>query len=98
ILYSITTEHDARWLFAAGLISLIGIATALQLLAAARNQIGARRRNGVVLAAVISGLAVFTTHFVALQGFHPGEELRYAVWPTVASFALALGSFSLAAV
>jgi len=97
ILYSITTEHDARWLLSAGLICILGLSTALHLLSAARTQVGSRRRNRVVLAALISGLAVFTTHFVALHGYHPGEALRYAVWPTVGSFILALGSFSLAA-
>ena len=97
ILYSITTEHDARWLLAAGLICITGLATAMHLLAAARQQSGSRRRNRIVLAALISGLAVFTTHFVALHGYQPGQELRYAVWPTVGSFILALGSFGLAA-
>lgn len=97
ILYSIATEHDPRWLLASGLICILGLATAMQLLATARLHTGSRRRNAVLMAAFISGLAVFTTHFVALQGYHPGEEIRYAVWPTVGSFALALGSFSLAA-
>jgi len=97
ILYSITTEHDARWLLAAGLICVLGMATALHLLAAARLQSGARRRNGIILAAFISGLAVFTTHFVALHGYQPEQEIRYAVWPTVGSFVLALSSFGLAA-
>ncbi|GLS01461.1 hypothetical protein GCM10007859_14760 [Brevundimonas denitrificans] len=97
ILYSITTEHDVRWLVAAGLICVLGMATALHLLAAARQQAGTRRRFSIVLAALISGLAVFTTHFVALHGYQPGQEIRYAVWPTVGSFALALGSFGLAA-
>jgi signal transduction histidine kinase/CheY-like chemotaxis protein len=96
ILYSITTEHDPRWLLAAGMICFFGMATTLHLLAAARQQSGSRRRNGIVLAAFISGLAVFTTHFVALHGYQPGHEVRYAVWPTVGSFALALGSFGLA--
>ncbi len=36
ILYSITTEHDARWLLAAGLICILGMATALHLLAAGK--------------------------------------------------------------
>ena len=96
ILYSITTEHDARWLLAAGLICILGMASALHLLAAARQQIGSRRRKGLVLAAFISGLAVFTTHFVALHGYQPGQEIRYAVWPTVGSFAIALSSFGFA--
>ena len=97
ILYSITTEYDVRWLLAAGLICILGMTSALHLLAAARQQTGARRRNGIILAAFISGLAVFTTHFVALHGYQPGQDIRYAVWPTVGSFAIALGSFGLAA-
>ena len=98
ILYSVTTEHDPRWLLAAGLICVLGMATAMQLLAAARLQAGHKRRNRVLLAAFISGLAVFTTHFVALQGYQPGQEIRYALWPTIGSFLLALGSFGIAAV
>ncbi len=98
ILYSVTTEHDPRWLLAAALICMLGMATAMHLLAAARLQAGHRRRNRVLLAAFISGLGVFTTHFVALQGYLPGQEIRYALWPTIGSFLLALGSFSIAAV
>jgi len=97
ILFSIATEHDGRWLLAAGLICVLGLTTAMQFLAAARLETGSRRRTAALLAAFISGLAVFTAHFVALQGYQPGEAIRYAVWPTVGSFALALGSFGLAA-
>jgi signal transduction histidine kinase/NO-binding membrane sensor protein with MHYT domain/CheY-like chemotaxis protein len=97
ILHSITIEHDAGWLLAAGLICFLGMAIGLHLLAAARKQTGSRRRGRVVLGAFISGLAVFTTHFVALHGYLPGQEIRYSVWPTVGSLLLALGSFNLAA-
>ena len=97
ILHSIATEHDARWLLVAGLICIFGLATAMQLLGTARLQTGSRRRSATLLAAFISGLAVFTTHFVALHGYQPGYEIRYAVWPTVGSFVVALGSFGLAA-
>jgi PAS domain S-box-containing protein len=97
ILFSITTEHDPRWLLAAALICVLGLFSAMNLLAAARLQAGVRRRNTILLAAFISGLAVFTTHFVALHGYQPGQEIRYAVWPTVGSFALAIGSFGIAA-
>jgi signal transduction histidine kinase/CheY-like chemotaxis protein len=96
ILYSITTEHDARWLLAAMLVCVLGVATSLNLLAAARLQIGAKRRNIIIGASLISGLAVFTTHYVGVQGYHPGAEVRFAVLPTVGSFVLALGSFAAA--
>jgi signal transduction histidine kinase/ActR/RegA family two-component response regulator len=97
ILHSITIEHDPRWMLAAVVVCFAGMAIALHLLAAAREQTGPRRRNRIVLAAFISGLAVFTTHFVALHGYQPGHDIRYAVWPTVGSLFLALGSFGLAA-
>jgi signal transduction histidine kinase/ActR/RegA family two-component response regulator len=97
ILHSITAGHDVRWLLAAGFICVVGLATALNLLVAARQQAGTRRSSGIALAALISGLAVFTTHFVALHGYQPGQEVRFAVWPTVGSLALALGSFGIAA-
>mgnify|MGYP001271242035 CR=1 FL=1 len=97
ILHSITIEHDPRWMLAAALICFVGMAVALNLLAAAREQTDLRRRNRILLAAFVSGLAVFTTHFVALHGYQPGHEIRYAVWPTVGSLFLALGSFGLAA-
>ena len=98
ILYSITTEHDYRWLLAAGVICVLGLATAIHLLVTASQLPAARRQKRIALAALISGLAVFTAHFVALNGYQPGQELRYAVWPTVGSLVLALGGFSLAAV
>ena len=97
ILYSIATEHDYRWLLIAATVCVLGLATGMQLLATARLQTGSRRRDTVLLAAIISGLAVFTTHFLALYGYQPGQEIRYAVWPTLGSFALALGSFGVAA-
>jgi len=97
ILHSTVIEHDAGWLLAAGLICFLGMAIGLHLLAAARKQTGSRRTGRVLLAAFISGLAVFTTHFVALHGYLPGQEIRYSVWPTVGSLLLALGSFNLAA-
>ena len=98
ILYSITTEHDYRWLLAAGVICVLGLTTAINLLVTAWQQTAARRQTRIALAALISGLTVFAAHFVALNGYQPGQEIRYAVWPTVGSFVLALGAFSLAAV
>ena len=97
ILHSNLIEHDAGWVLAAGLICFLGMAIGLHLLAAAWKQTDSKRWGRVMLAAFISGLAVFTTHFVALHGYLPGQDIRYAVWPTVGSLLVALGSFNLAA-
>jgi signal transduction histidine kinase/CheY-like chemotaxis protein len=96
ILHVLTVEHDFRWLLAAVLICVVGITASLNMLAIARQRVGAKRRTIIVIASLLSGLAVFTTHYIGLQGYDPGVEIRYAVWPTVGSFVIALGSFAAA--
>ncbi len=96
ILYCIAFQHDWRWTLAAGLICVFGVGTAYQLLARARGTVGARRRNTAVLAAFTGGLAVFSTHFLAMQGYDAGAEVRYAVWSTISSFFMAFASIGLA--
>lgn len=97
ILYCIALEHDWRWTLAAGLICVIGVGTALRLLGQARETAGHRRRDIALLAALVGGLAIFSTHFLAMQGYQAGGEIRYGAWLTVASLVTVLGSFTLAA-
>ncbi|MGZ9099550.1 MAG: ATP-binding protein [Brevundimonas sp.] len=96
ILHCILTEHDWRWTLAAVLVCVVGIGTALRLL----NQFGPRRRrrrrNAALLAALVGGVAIFSTHFLAMQGYRGGGEIRYDVWLTLASLVTILTCFSLA--
>ncbi|QDH73870.1 response regulator [Brevundimonas sp. M20] len=96
ILYCITFQHDWRWTLAAGLVCVFGVGTAYQLLGRARASIGIRRRNLAMLAALTGGLAVFTTHYMAMQGYDAGGDVRYDVWPTISSFFMAFASIGLA--
>ncbi len=96
VLYCIAFEHDWRWTIAAGLACVIGVGTALRLLVQAKEMSGRRRRNTSLLAAFVGGLAIFSTHFLAMQGYQPGGEIRYGVWLTIGSFATVLVSFALA--
>ena len=96
ILYCIAFQHDWRWTLAAGLVCVFGVGTAYQLLGRARASIGMRRRNLAMLAALTGGLAVFTTHYMAMQGYEAGGEVRYAVWATISSFFMAFASIGLA--
>ena len=98
ILYCIAFEHDWRWTLAAGLTCVIGIGTALRLLVQAKEMSGPRRRDTSLLAAFVAGLAIFSTHFLAMQGYQPGGEIRYGVWMTIGSFATVLVSFAVAVV
>ena len=97
ILYCIAFEHDWRWTLAAALTCVVGVGTALRLLVQAQEMAGSRRRNTSLLAAFVAGLAIFSTHFLAMQGYQPGGEIRYGVWLTVGSFATVLVSFAVAA-
>jgi signal transduction histidine kinase/ActR/RegA family two-component response regulator len=96
ILHCITLEHDWRWTLAAALVCVVGLGTALGLLGQARETRGRRRRNTILLAALVGGLAVFSTHFLAMQGYQAGGDLRYGVWLTLSSLIIVLISFTLA--
>ena len=96
ILYCITLEHDWRWTLAATLVCVIGIGTALGLLRQAHETRGRRRRNTALLAALVGGVAIFSTHFLAMQGYQAGGEIRYGVWLTLASLIAILACCSLA--
>ena len=96
ILYCIAFEHDWRMTLAAVLICVFGAATTYLLLGRARGLTGSRQRNTVVLAAFTGGVAVFTTHFTAMQGFDAGGTIRYDVGLTVSSFFMAFATIALA--
>jgi signal transduction histidine kinase/ActR/RegA family two-component response regulator len=96
ILYCIAFQHDWRWTLAAGLICIFGVGTVYQLLGRARSAVGPRRRNLALLAALTGGLSVFSTHYLAMQGYDAGGEVRYAVWATISSFFMAFASIGLA--
>ncbi|WP_420479367.1 ATP-binding protein [Brevundimonas sp. FT23028] len=96
ILYCIAFQHDWRWTLAAGIVCVFGVGTAYQLLGRARAGIGARRRNLAMLSAMTGGLSVFATHYLAMQGYDAGGEVRYAVWATISSFFMAFASIGLA--
>ncbi|MFC7380240.1 response regulator [Brevundimonas sp. GCM10030266] len=96
ILYCIAFQHDWRWTLAAGLVCVFGVGIGYQLLGRARASLGMRRRNLAILAAITAGLSVFSTHYIAMQGYQVGGEVRYAVWTTLASFLMAFAGIGLA--
>ena len=91
VLLCLTTQHDPRLILAAGLVCLIGLATASSLGARAGAASGGRRRDLAAAAGAMAGLTVWTTHFVAMLGFRPGVPTGYDLPITAASFAVALG-------
>jgi signal transduction histidine kinase/ActR/RegA family two-component response regulator len=97
ILYCLTIEHDWRWTLAAAVLCIFGVATAFRLLVEARGLRRARRREVALLGAVVGGVAAFSTHFVAMQGYDAGGEVRYGLSLTLASLVLGVGGVALGA-
>jgi len=95
ILYCLTIEHDWRWTLAAAGLCIFGLGTAFRLLVEARSLQRSRRREVAMVGAVVGGVAAFSTHFVAMQGYDAGGEVRYGLWLTLASLALGVGGVAL---
>jgi signal transduction histidine kinase/CheY-like chemotaxis protein len=95
ILYCLTIEHDWRWTLAAAALCIFGLGTAFRLLVEARGLQRARRREIALVGAVVGGVAAFSTHFVAMQGYDAGGEVRYGLGLTLASLALGVGGVGL---
>ncbi|HYD27368.1 hybrid sensor histidine kinase/response regulator [Brevundimonas sp.] len=98
ILYCLTIEHDWRWTLAAAGLCIFGLGTAFRLLVEARSLQRARRREVALLGAVVGGVAAFSTHFVAMQGYDAGGEVRYDLLLTLASLALCVAGVALGSV
>lgn len=98
ILYCLTIEHDWRWTLAAAVLCICGLGAAFRLLVEARTLQRARRREVAMLGAVVGGVAVFSTHFVAMQGYDTGGEVRYGLALTLLSLALGVGGVALGSV
>jgi signal transduction histidine kinase/CheY-like chemotaxis protein len=96
IIYCIAFDHDWRWTLAAGLVCVLGVGTAIHLLFQARRFSSAERRRRVALGSFIGGLTAFSTHFLAMQGYHAGGEIRYGVGLTIASLLVVLAALGLA--
>ena len=98
ILYCLTIEHDWRWTLAAAVLCIVGLGAAFRLLVEARSLQRARRREVALLGAVVGGVAAFSTHFVAIQGYDAGGEVRYGLALTLLSLVLGVGGVALGAV
>ena len=98
ILYCLTIMHDWRWTLAAAVLCVFGVGIAFGLLVKARTLPRTRRREVALLGAVVGGVAAFSTHFVAIQGYDAGGDVRYGLALTLASLVLGVGGVALGCV
>ena len=97
ILHCLTVEHDWRWMLAAALVCVLGVGASIRLLVGARKFRTARHGDFTLAGAVVGGVTVFITHFLAMQGYEAAGEVRYGLWLTLASLVFGVGGVALGA-
>src|SRR6187551_3442706 len=85
----IVHEHDLRLVVVAGVICLLASYIAFAYFEQARRD-RPRQAQWVTLAAVVSGLGIWATHFVAMLAYEPDVPVGYNVATTLASVAAAV--------
>jgi len=85
----IAQEHDLRLVVVAGVICLLSSCIAFAAFDQARRD-SARRLLWTVLAAVVAGLGIWSTHFIAMLAYQPDLPVGYDFAMTVLSVGAAI--------
>jgi signal transduction histidine kinase/NO-binding membrane sensor protein with MHYT domain/ActR/RegA family two-component response regulator len=88
----LTAHYDWRWAGMAALICAVGVPIAFKLLADAREGAHRGRRTKALGSVVVGCLTLWTTHFVAMNGYDFGGALHFDPLLTVGSYLMALAS------
>ncbi|MXP25095.1 EAL domain-containing protein [Altererythrobacter indicus] len=81
-------SHDIRLVAFAVFIGVVtGCGTTL-MLRFLSGEGKARRKNRLVICAMLTGFGIWATHFIAMLGYDPSEATSYALVPTIASLLL----------
>jgi signal transduction histidine kinase/ActR/RegA family two-component response regulator len=101
VLSCIATQHDLRLVAVAALICTMAALTAFRLLADAKARPKGARVFRVIMAALIAGIGMWATHFVAMLAYAPAMNSGYEAAGTAASFLMPIlgagAAFTLAA-
>ncbi|ALN74575.1 EAL domain-containing protein [Aureimonas sp. AU20] len=90
LLTRLATQHSVGFVLAAVFICLAAGWLLADLSARVAEASGVVRRRWQLGVAVVAGLGVWTTHFVAMLGYRPDMLLSYEIWTTAASALLAI--------
>jgi diguanylate cyclase (GGDEF)-like protein/PAS domain S-box-containing protein len=88
-------DHDVRLVVLAGLICVVAAIAIVLFLREARDARDGARTRWLVASGVVSGFAVWATHFTAMMGYDPGVIVGYAIVPSLLSLAIAIGATTL---
>ncbi|HEX4096300.1 MAG TPA: MHYT domain-containing protein, partial [Caulobacteraceae bacterium] len=101
VLSCVTGQHDLRLVVVAALICVMAALTAFRLFADAKARPRGARLFRVVLAALVAGIGMWATHFVAMLAYAPAMHSGYEPLGTAASFLMPIlgagAAFTLAA-
>lgn len=91
----LSADHSP--IFVAGAIGICCLTAwlVLTLLERARACEGHQRLRWMAAVALVGGLGVWTTHFIAMLGFRPDFHFGYDTWTTVASAVIGVGLIGL---
>ncbi|MFA4949310.1 response regulator [Brevundimonas sp.] len=89
---NLVSHHDWRWAALAALICFVGVSIAFKLLADAREGAHRGRLTKGLGSLVVGCLTIWTTHFVAMNGYDFGGMLHFHVGLVIASYLAALTS------
>lgn len=95
--FCISQQHEHRLVLLAALLCMAGSIAAILLMRQARDaRGGAASLDGaerwLAMAGLVTGFAIWATHFVGMLGYLPGTTIGYRMEPTAMSLGLAAGS------
>ena len=85
----LATEHDWRLLIAAVFVCVVGTVTCMRLFVQSQHRMRTDRLLLLMAAGLVGGVAVWTTHFVAMLAFQPGTRFDYDIIDTLGSLLIA---------
>lgn len=96
ILYCIVHDHDWRVTLLAAIVCLVGMGSASRFMERARITDGERRRRLAISAGLIASVTIWSTHFIAMQGYVGVGALTYDVTLTLTSALVILVAMGMA--
>ena len=90
VLGCVWFQHDRLTVGLAAFVWIIGSLALFLVLTRARECGEERRRSWIGVGALVGGLGVWTTHFVAMLAYDGGMPIAYALMPTALSAVIAI--------
>ncbi|MGJ8611869.1 MAG: MHYT domain-containing protein, partial [Octadecabacter sp.] len=90
IISCITVQHDLWLVLLAGVICAFGCWVTSRLSKHSQNRTGSRSTPWAILTAVIAGVTIWCTHFIAMLGYQPAVPVSFDLMLTALSLFIAV--------